>query len=118
MLPGYQPAAQKRSSLGALAVATGSQHGPCTPREAADKRDLLCLALLRIVTGAAATPTRRETIYSGDRELRWTSRRFGDEFRELRLRAGISQAEVGHAIGVDRSAVTRLERGDTDVSST
>jgi transcriptional regulator with XRE-family HTH domain len=63
-------------------------------------------------------PIRREAVYSGDRELRWTSRRFGDDFRELRLRAGATQADVAEAIGVDRSAITRLERGDTDVSST
>jgi transcriptional regulator with XRE-family HTH domain len=63
-------------------------------------------------------PIRREAVYSGDRELRWTSRRFGDDFRELRLRSGVTQADVAEAIGVDRSAITRLERGDTDVSST
>src|SRR4051794_35908787 len=60
---------------------------------------------------------RREAINAGDRELRWTARRFGDDFRELRLRAGVSQSAVANAIGVDRSVVTRLERGDVTVGS-
>src|SRR4051812_5512476 len=60
---------------------------------------------------------RREAINAGDRELRWTARRFGDDFRELRLRAGVSQAAVARSIGVDRSVVTRLERGDATVGN-
>lgn len=58
---------------------------------------------------------RREAIHAGDRELRRTARRFGDEFRELRLRIGVTQAAVARAIGVDRSVICRTERGDPDV---
>src|SRR3954454_7684486 len=66
---------------------------------------------------AARVTARREAINAGDRELRWTARRFGDDFRELRLRAGVSQAAVARSIGVDRSVVTRLERGDATVGN-
>src|SRR4051812_9660375 len=63
-----------------------------------------------------AMTIRREALNAGDRELRWTARRFGDDFRELRLRAGVSQAAVARAIGVHRDVISRLERGDEDVS--
>lgn len=59
---------------------------------------------------------RRQAIHDGDRELRRTSHRFGEELRELRLRGGLSQAAVAEAIGVDRSVITRIERGDVSVS--
>ncbi len=62
-------------------------------------------------------PIRREAIYDGDRELRRTARRFGEDFRQLRLRANATQAAVGDAVGVDRSVITRIERGDTNVSA-
>src|SRR5215210_165450 len=60
---------------------------------------------------------RREAMNAGDRELRWTARRFGDDFRELRLRAGVSQAAVADAIGVHRAVVSRIERGEGDVAA-
>jgi transcriptional regulator with XRE-family HTH domain len=61
-------------------------------------------------------PLRQEAIRTGDRELRRTARRFADDFRELRLRAGVSQSAVSAAIGVDRSVICRLERGDEGIS--
>lgn len=64
-----------------------------------------------------AMAIRREALWNGDRELRRTARRFGDEFRALRLRAGVTQAAVARAIGVDRSVICRLEGGDPGVSS-
>ena len=62
-----------------------------------------------------AMAIRREALWNGDRELRRTARRFGDEFRTLRLRAGVTQAAVARAIGVDRSVICRLEGGDPGV---
>jgi transcriptional regulator with XRE-family HTH domain len=62
-------------------------------------------------------PTNRTAVATGDRELRRASSRFGDDFREIRRRAGVSQADVARAIGVDRSVICRLERGDTDITS-
>jgi transcriptional regulator with XRE-family HTH domain len=61
---------------------------------------------------------RREAIIEGDRVVRRTAARFGDEFREQRLRIGVTQAAVARAIGVDRSVIARLERGDPAVSNT
>lgn len=58
----------------------------------------------------------RIAIHEGDRQLRRTSIRFGEEFRQIRLRAGVSQAEVARAIGVARSVICRLEQGAVDVS--
>jgi transcriptional regulator with XRE-family HTH domain len=58
----------------------------------------------------------RSAIHNGDRQLRRTSVRFGEEFREIRLRAGVSQAAVARAIGVARSVICRMEQGDPDVS--
>ena len=58
---------------------------------------------------------RREAIHAGDRELRRTARRFGEEFREVRLRIGVSQSAVARAIGIDRSVICRMERGDPGV---
>ena len=57
----------------------------------------------------------RLALREGDRQLRSTVARFGDEIRQLRLRAGLSQAVVARAIGVDRSVVCRLEAGDPAV---
>ena len=59
---------------------------------------------------------RRSAIQQGDRELRRTAFRFAEDFRELRLRAGVSQRAIATAIGVDRSVITRLERADPSVS--
>ena len=58
----------------------------------------------------------RTAIYEGDRQLRRASARFAEEFREVRLRAGVSQAAVARAIGVTRSVICRMERGDPGVS--
>jgi len=58
----------------------------------------------------------RAAIHDGDRQLRRTCVRFGDEFREIRLRVGVSQAAVARAVGVARSVICRLEQGDPDVS--
>jgi transcriptional regulator with XRE-family HTH domain len=37
--------------------------------------------------------------------------RVGDELREGRLTAGLTQAEVGAVVGISRSQVSRIERG-------
>jgi transcriptional regulator with XRE-family HTH domain len=58
----------------------------------------------------------RAAINEGDRQLRRTSNRFGEEFREIRLRAGVSQAAVARAIGIARSVICRIEQGNPDVS--
>lgn len=58
----------------------------------------------------------RTAIHGGDRQLRRASARFGEEFRLIRLRAGVSQAAVARGIGVARSVICRLEQGDDDVS--
>ncbi len=60
---------------------------------------------------------RRRAINGGDRELRRTSVRFGEDFRALRLRAGVSQAAVARGIGVDRAVICRIEKGDPEVAS-
>ena len=58
---------------------------------------------------------RRSALQQGDRELRRTSFRFAEDYRELRLRIGVSQRAVAMAIDVDRSVITRLEQGDPTV---
>ena len=58
----------------------------------------------------------RRAIHEGDRQLRRTCIRFGEEFREIRLRAGVSQAAVARAIGIARSVICRIEQGSPDVS--
>ena len=58
----------------------------------------------------------RTAIHEGDRQLRRTSTKFGEEFREIRLRTGVSQAAVARGIGVVRSVICRLEQGDPDVA--
>ena len=60
---------------------------------------------------------RRAAIQQGDRELRRTAFRFAEDFRELRLRAGVSQRAVAQAIGVDQSVIARLERANPSVSA-
>jgi transcriptional regulator with XRE-family HTH domain len=61
--------------------------------------------------------TSRLAIQDGDRQLRRSSQRFGEEIRELRLRAGLSQASLARAIGVTRSVICRLEQGDPAVAT-
>lgn len=65
-----------------------------------------------------ATPSgiSRTAMYEGDRQLRRTCTRFGEEFRGIRLRTGVSQAAVARAIDVGRSVICRIERGDPGVS--
>lgn len=38
-------------------------------------------------------------------------KRFGEKLRALRIRAGISQAELGSQLEVDQSYIGRLEKG-------
>lgn len=59
----------------------------------------------------------RLAINDGDRQLRRTCIHFGEEIRELGLRAGVSQAALARAIGVSRSVICRMEHGDSDVSA-
>jgi DNA-binding XRE family transcriptional regulator len=59
----------------------------------------------------------RLAINDGERQLRRTCARFGEEFRNMRLRAGLSQAAVARAIGVARSVICRIEQGDSAVAS-
>ncbi len=65
----------------------------------------------------ATTDTRmsRKATFEGDRALRRTVRRFGEDFRALRVRLGVNQAAVARSIGVARSVICRLEAGDEDV---
>jgi transcriptional regulator with XRE-family HTH domain len=58
----------------------------------------------------------RLAVHDGDRQLRRTSQRFGEEIRDIRLRAGLSQAALARAIGVARSVICRLEQGDPAVA--
>jgi transcriptional regulator with XRE-family HTH domain len=66
---------------------------------------------------SASSGASRLAINDGDRQLRRTCIRFGEEMREIRLRAGATQAAVARAIGVSRSVICRLEQGDPDVSA-
>lgn len=59
----------------------------------------------------------RLAINDGERQLRRTCGRFGEEFREIRLGAGVSQAFLARMIGVSRSVICRMEQGDPDVSA-
>jgi len=58
----------------------------------------------------------RKAVFEGDRLLRRSCFRFAEDFRALRARAGLSQAAIARAIGVDRSAICRVELGDESVS--
>jgi transcriptional regulator with XRE-family HTH domain len=69
-----------------------------------------------LVTVANTTVLSRKAIHEGDRQLRRTCVRFGEEFREIRLRAGVSQSAVARSIGVGRSVICRVEQGDATVS--
>jgi transcriptional regulator with XRE-family HTH domain len=60
--------------------------------------------------------TIRTAIHEGDRQLRRTATRFGEESRLIRLRTGVSQAAVARAIGVDRATICRMEAGDPAVA--
>lgn len=65
-------------------------------------------------TNRAATS--RTAINEGDRQLRRAAIRFGEEFRLMRFRTGVSQAAVARAIGVDRATICRLEAGRPTVA--
>jgi transcriptional regulator with XRE-family HTH domain len=58
----------------------------------------------------AARPSSEAIVSRGEQ------RSASQDFRELRLRAGVSQGAVAIAIGVDRSVITRLEQADPSVS--
>ena len=60
-------------------------------------------------------PTNRLAIREGSAQARRQASRLGDELAALRLRAGLTQAAVGRALGIDRSVISRLERGDPQV---
>jgi transcriptional regulator with XRE-family HTH domain len=60
--------------------------------------------------------TSRTAVHEGDRQLRRTAAKFGEEFRLQRLRTGVSQAAVARAIGVDRATICRLEAGNPNVT--
>ncbi len=64
----------------------------------------------------SASGLERRAVQRGDRQLRRTAFAFAEDLRGLRLRAGVSQAMVGRAIGVDRSVICRMEAGDLGVS--
>lgn len=64
----------------------------------------------------ARSPTVRTATHEGDRQLRRTATRFGEEFRLIRLRTGVSQAAVARAIGVDRATICRMEAGSPTVA--
>ncbi len=64
-----------------------------------------------------STGISRLAIHDGDRQLRRTCTRFGEEIREIRLRAGVTQAGLARAIGVARSVVCRMEQGDPNVAA-
>jgi transcriptional regulator with XRE-family HTH domain len=66
---------------------------------------------------SVTTGISRLAIHDGDRQLRRTCIRFGEEIREIRLRVGVSQAALARAIGVTRSVICRMEQGDPNVSA-
>jgi transcriptional regulator with XRE-family HTH domain len=66
---------------------------------------------------SVTTGISRLAIHDGDRQLRRTCIRFGEEVREIRLRAGLSQAALARAIGVARSVICQMEQGDPNVSA-
>jgi transcriptional regulator with XRE-family HTH domain len=51
----------------------------------------------------------------GDRQARKQAVRLGDELSALRRRSSLTQAEISRAVGVDRTVISRLERGDPRV---
>jgi len=61
-------------------------------------------------------PINRTAIAEAERALQRQSIRSAEELRALRLRAGLSQAAVARNIGVARSLVSRLERGDPGIA--
>ena len=74
------------------------------------------MAATRSAKSTIRPTSSRTAIHEGDRQLRRAGTRFGEEFRLIRLRAGVSQAAVARAIGVDRASICRVEAGDPTVS--
>ena len=56
-------------------------------------------------------PLNRLAAREADRELRRQSLRAAEELRALRIRTGMSQADVAREIGVTRSVISKLELG-------
>ena len=67
-------------------------------------------------TATSRTATSRTAIHEGDRQLRRSATRFGEEFRLLRLRTGASQAALARAVGVDRATICRIEAGNPTIA--
>ena len=63
----------------------------------------------------SAMTTNRTAIREGDRQARRQAARLGEELTQLRLRSGVTQAAVGRSLGLDRTVISRLERGDPRV---
>jgi transcriptional regulator with XRE-family HTH domain len=55
--------------------------------------------------------TRERRLDRGRRQARRALTTVGEEFREARLRAGLTQRQVAAAIGISHSEVSRIERG-------
>ena len=56
-------------------------------------------------------PPRFRPIHEGTRQAARIRRELGEEIREARLAAGLSQAQLGHAVGSSQQEVSRIERG-------
>lgn len=56
-------------------------------------------------------PSRERLRAAGIQQADYVRRRLGGEARHLRVRAGLSQAELAHAVGVSRGWVHRFELG-------
>ena len=65
--------------------------------------------------GADATRSRTTVQRAADRLARLDATRMSEEFRELRLGIGVSQAAVARVVGVSRSVVSNIELGDPTV---
>ena len=55
-------------------------------------------------------PPRERALDRGRRRGRYLRTELGHELRECRIAAGLSQAAVGRAVGIDQTAVGRIER--------
>jgi transcriptional regulator with XRE-family HTH domain len=56
-------------------------------------------------------PTRERLAALGNARGAWLVRRFGDELRQARLAAGLSQASVAAAAGLSQQTISRFELG-------
>jgi transcriptional regulator with XRE-family HTH domain len=57
--------------------------------------------------------TRERRIDRGRRRARRSVIAIGDEFREARIQAGLTQHELADAVGISASAISRIERGES-----